>query len=156
MIRNLLLLAFTWVALSQDVSVWGIAFGLVLAAGALAVARPLGPYPIFPAMKPFKVVGLLFYLAWQIAVANLQVAAAILGPRRLLRPAVVAVPLDAKSDEQIAVLANFISLTPGTLSLEVSKDREILYVHAISVESPDALRRSIKDGFERRIVEALS
>ena len=154
MIRRVVILALAWVALTGDVSAWGVAFGIGLAAVAMAVAWPLGPYPVFPTARPLKLLGLLFYLAWQIVVANLKVAAAILGPRRLLRPALVAVPLDAKSDEQITVLSNLISLTPGTLSLEVSPDRGTLFVHAMSVSSPDALRREIKDGFERRVIGA--
>ncbi len=67
----------------------------------------------------------------------------------------MAVPLDARTDGQIAVLSNLISLTPGTLSLDVSPDRRTLYVHAMSVSSPDVLRREIKEGFERRVLEAL-
>jgi multicomponent Na+:H+ antiporter subunit E len=153
-IRKVVILALAWVALTGDVSAWGVAFGIGLAAAAMAVAWPLGPYPIFPTARPLKLLGLLAYLAWQIVVANLKVAAAVLGPRRLLRPALVAVPLDAKSDEQITVLSNLISLTPGTLSLEVSPDRRTLFVHAMSVSSPDALRREIKDGFERRVIGA--
>jgi multicomponent Na+:H+ antiporter subunit E len=153
-IRTLLVLAGTWVALTGDVSPWGIAFGFALGGAALAVAWPLGPYPVLPAMKPHKLLGLLLYLAVQIVVANLQVAAAVVGPRRLLRPALVAVPLDAKSDDQITVLANFVTLTPGTLSLDVSPDRKTLYVHGMFASSPEALRRSIKEGFERRVMEA--
>jgi multicomponent Na+:H+ antiporter subunit E len=100
-------------------------------------------------------VGLLAFLAWEIVVANLKVVAAVLGPRRLLRPALVAVPLDLEGEERIAALSNLISLTPGTLSLDVSPDRKTLYVHTMSTSSPDALRREIKEGFERRVMEAL-
>ncbi len=155
MIRTAVLLGLTWVALTGDLSVWSIAFGLILGWLALLVARPLGPYPIFAKVRPLKVVGLLLFLGWEIVVANLKVVAAVLGPRRLLRPALVAVPLDAKTDDQIAVLSNLISLTPGTLSLDVSPDRRTLYVHAMSASSPEALRREIKQGFERRVLEAL-
>jgi multicomponent Na+:H+ antiporter subunit E len=153
-IRSVAALGLAWVALTGDFSVWNVGFGLVLSALALLVARPLGPYPVFARVRPLKLVSLLLFLAWEIVVANLKVAAVVLGPRRLLRPALVAVPLDAKSDAQIAVLSNFISLTPGTLSLDVSPDRRTLYVHAMSVSSPEALRREIKEGFERRVMEA--
>jgi multicomponent Na+:H+ antiporter subunit E len=149
------LLALAWVVLTGDVSVWNILFGLLLGGLAVAVARPLGPRPLLATVRPLKLASLLLFLAWEIVVANLKVAAAVLGPRRLLRPALVAVPLDVKSDGQIAVLANLISLTPGTLSLDVSPDRRTLYVHAMSASSADDLRRDIKEGFERRIREAL-
>jgi multicomponent Na+:H+ antiporter subunit E len=149
-----LLLGLTWVALTGDLSPASIVFGLVLGALVLRVSRPLGPYPIFETIRPFKAVGLLLFLMWEIVVANLKVVAAVLGPRRFLRPALVAVPLDARTDAQIALLSNLISLTPGTLSLDVSPDRRTLYVHAMSASSPNQLRREIKEGFERRVLEA--
>ena len=155
MIRTALLLGVIWVALTGDLSGANVAFGVLLGWLAVRVGRPLGPDPVFARVRPLKAVGLLLYLAWQIVVANLKVVAAILGPRRRLRPALVAVPLDVTTDGQIAALAHLISLTPGTLSLDVSPDRRSLYVHAMSASSPEALRREIKEGFERRVLEAL-
>jgi multicomponent Na+:H+ antiporter subunit E len=60
---------------------------------------------------------------------------------------------DARDDLEILILANMVSLTPGTLSLEVSDDRRILYVHAMFIDEPENVRRSIKEGLERRILE---
>jgi multicomponent Na+:H+ antiporter subunit E len=154
MIGLLVFLAAVWVALTGDVSPANVAFGLILGGLVLWLARPLGPYPVFVKVRPLKVAGLLVFLAWEIVVANLKVVAAVLGPRRLLRPALVAVPLDVQGDGRVALLSNLISLTPGTLSLDVSPDRRTLYVHTMSTSSPDALRREIKDGFERRVREA--
>jgi multicomponent Na+:H+ antiporter subunit E len=150
-----LFLGAVWVALTGDLSLANVVFGLALGGLVVVFSRPLGAYPVFARVRPLEVVRLLAFLAWEIVVANLKVVAAVLGPRRLLRPALVAVPLDLEGDDRIAVLANFISLTPGTLSLDVSPDRKTLYVHTMSTASPDALRREIKDGFERRIMEAL-
>ena len=87
--------------------------------------------------------------------SSLRVVWDVLTPRHLSRPAIVVVPLDARTDLEIAVLANLVSLTPGTLSLEVSDDRSALYVHGMFVDDPDAFRREIKDGAERRVLEAL-
>jgi multicomponent Na+:H+ antiporter subunit E len=154
-IRTATVLGVTWVALTGNLSLANVAFGVLLGWLAVRVARPLGPYPILAKVRPLKAAGLLLYLAWQIVVANLKVFAAVVGPRRLLRPALVAVPLDVTTDGQIAALANLISLTPGTLSLDVSPDRRTLYVHAMFASSPEALRREIKNGFERRVLEAL-
>ena len=153
MIRMAILMALVWVSLTGELSLANAVFGLLLGGLVTAVSRPLDPDP-FGKIRPLKVAGLLLYLGWEILVANLKVVAAVLGPRRFLRPALVAVPLDATTDSQIALLSNLISLTPGTLSLDVSPDRRTLYVHAMSTSSPDALRREIKEGFERRILEA--
>jgi multicomponent Na+:H+ antiporter subunit E len=71
-----------------------------------------------------------------------------------MRPGVVAIPLDVKTDIQIALLANLVTLTPGSISLDISGDRSVLYLHVMYIEEPEAVRREIKEGFERRILEA--
>lgn len=72
-------------------------------------------------------------------------------------PGVVAIPLDARTDAEIALLANLITLTPGSVALDLSEDRRVLYVHAMYIDGGDveAYRRSIKEGLERRVLELL-
>ncbi len=72
-------------------------------------------------------------------------------------PGVVGIPLDARTDAEIALLANLITLTPGSVSLDLSEDRRVLYVHAMYIDGGDveAYRRSVKDGLERRVLELL-
>jgi multicomponent Na+:H+ antiporter subunit E len=72
-----------------------------------------------------------------------------------MKPSVLALPLDAESDLEITILASLISLTPGTLSIDVTDDRKILYVHAMYTTNGDMdiLKKEIKQGFERRILE---
>jgi multicomponent Na+:H+ antiporter subunit E len=74
-----------------------------------------------------------------------------------MRPGIIAIPLDARTDLEITLLANLITLTPGTLSLDVSADRRVLYIHVMYIDNDDieAVRRNIKDGFERRVLEGL-
>jgi multicomponent Na+:H+ antiporter subunit E len=67
----------------------------------------------------------------------------------------VAIPLEARTDFEILFLANLITLTPGTLSLDVSADRKVLYVHAMFLEDRDGFRKQMKDGMERRLLEVL-
>lgn len=83
-----------------------------------------------------------------------DVVLAVLDPRRPLRPAIVAVPLDVKSDAGITLLANMITLTPGTTSLHVSEDRTTLYVHAMTVS--ESTVSDIKAGFEAKVREVLT
>jgi multicomponent Na+:H+ antiporter subunit E len=71
-----------------------------------------------------------------------------------LRPGIIAFPLTVTRDAEITVLANLITLTPGTLSVDVSEDRRILYVHAIDASNKDALIREIARGFETKVKEA--
>jgi multicomponent Na+:H+ antiporter subunit E len=82
-----------------------------------------------------------------------DVAITVLHPRRPIRSAIVAVPLDVKSEEGITLLANMITLTPGTTSLHVSQDRSTLYAHVMN-DSDESVAQ-IKGGFERRVKEVL-
>ncbi len=72
-------------------------------------------------------------------------------------PGVVAIPLDARTDAEITLLANLITLTPGSVSLDLSEDRRLLYVHAMYIDGGDieTYRRSVKEGLERRVLELL-
>lgn len=96
----------------------------------------------------------LFFLK-ELFIANLKIAYDIITPHYRMQPTLLALPLNAKTDLEISLLANIISLTPGTLSIDISEDRSVLYVHTLYVKHGDVeqLKRSIKDGFERRILE---
>jgi multicomponent Na+:H+ antiporter subunit E len=72
--------------------------------------------------------------------ANLKVAFDIITPKDYMSPGIIAFPLDAKSDLEITLFANLLTLTPGTLSLDVSSDKKILYVHALYVKDADSFR----------------
>lgn len=91
----------------------------------------------------------------EIVKSNIAVARAVLAPRLELDPGIIAIPLDVTSDAGITTLANLITLTPGTVSLDVSSDRKTLYIHAFSVGDPEQLRRDTKAVFERRVKELL-
>ena len=83
--------------------------------------------------------------------ASVDVAIAVFSDKGKLRPAIVAVPIDLKTDMGIATLANLVSLTPGTTSMHVSDDRKTLYVHVLDRESDDDVINSIKNVFETRV-----
>ncbi|MFN3131157.1 Na+/H+ antiporter subunit E [Roseibium sp.] len=83
--------------------------------------------------------------------ASVDVTVAVLSNKQKLKPAIVAVPLDLRTDMGITTLANIVSLTPGTTSLHISDDRKMLYVHVLDRESDEDVIRSIKDTFETRV-----
>jgi multicomponent Na+:H+ antiporter subunit E len=70
-------------------------------------------------------------------------------------PGFIAIPLDAKTDFEILVVSNLISMTPGTLSVDVSPDRKYLYLHVMYIDDLDAIRHTIKSKFESRVLEVL-
>lgn len=147
-------LALIWALASGHISLPSLAIGFVLGFVVLWFAQPMmGPSRYFRRL-PIAIRFAGFFL-WQLVLSNLRVAYDVITPRLHMQPGVVAVPLDAKTDQEITLLANLITLTPGTLSLDVSKDRRTLYVHAMFVDSPDSVRDSIKNGFERRLLELI-
>jgi multicomponent Na+:H+ antiporter subunit E len=87
--------------------------------------------------------------------SNLRVAYDVITPGSRARPGIVAVPLDARTDVEITLLSNLITMTPGSLAVDVSDDRSVMYVHSMYVEDPDELRRAIKEDLERRVLELL-
>jgi multicomponent Na+:H+ antiporter subunit E len=99
-----------------------------------------------------RAVGFVAFYAWELLASSLRVAYDVLTPTLHMRPAIVAVPLDVTSDLAITLLANLVSLTPGSLTLDVSPDRRTLYVHVMFVGADAAqARHDIKEQLERRV-----
>jgi multicomponent Na+:H+ antiporter subunit E len=149
-----LLLALVWGAMTADVSLGNLLVGFVLGLLVLfASQRIFGPSR-YVGRLGLLVSFLAFYL-WELAMANLRVAYDVITPAQRARPGIIAVPLDARTDAEITVLGNLITMTPGSLTLDVSEDRRVIYVHAMFIEDPDALRRRLKESFERRVLELM-
>jgi len=89
----------------------------------------------------------------ELVLSALAVAWAVVQPKIGIRPALIAYPLTVTTDAQITLLANMITLTPGTLSVDVSEDRRTLYIHVLDMDSKEGLIGQIAAGFETRILE---
>lgn len=108
-----------------------------------------------PLHRRIVAVGVLMFLfVRELLLSSASVARTALSPDISVRPAIIRVPLDLRTDFGIAVLANLVSLTPGTTSLHVSEDRNFLYVHCLDAPKQEAAVRSIRDTFEKWIREA--
>lgn len=103
--------------------------------------------------RVYRISKVLLSFLFQVVKASLRVATIVVTPKLDITPAVVAVPLDLERDVQITIFANMITLTPGTLTLDVSSDKKTLYVHTIDLDDVDAFRAELKDGFERQVME---
>ena len=118
-------------------------------------------------MKAIQWISFGLYFLWALILANVRVAIDVLRPRPQIAPAVVAVPLDGYSDAEVTLLANFITLTPGTLSLDVldradgsaDEKRRVLYVHAMHAgETQEAIERfrdELRETLGRRVKEVM-
>jgi len=148
-----LILALVWGAVTASFEPGNLLFGFVLGYFSLWLVRHRFDPDDFN--RPIPVLRLIVLFVAELCLSAVRVARDTIDPRMDFRPAIIAVPLDVEQDLEIMLLANMISLTPGTLSVDVSKDRTTLYLHVMNVDDPEDLRREIKDGFERRIKEAL-
>ncbi len=148
-----LLLAIVWVAITGSASFINLVFGFVLAAIALAIVRSSYGGVLYLG-RIRRILALLLLFIRELAKSVWAVAVAVMSPRMDVKPGIFAFPLTVDRDFEITLLANLITLTPGTLSVDVSDDRKMLYVHALDCSDPETIRRGIADGFERRIMEA--
>jgi multicomponent Na+:H+ antiporter subunit E len=148
------LLALVWVAATGSFTPANLVAGFVLGFAVLWFSRrAMRSTSYFQRLH--RTLALLLYFFKEVLVSNFRVAATVLRPGFHMQPAIVHIPLDAQTDAEITVLANLVTLTPGTISVNVSDDRKTLYVHAMFAADEEAVRRGIKTGFERRILEVL-
>lgn len=147
-------LAAGFCAIIGQVNLTGFLAGYAIGYMALWVTWPLyGPSTYF--MRVARILQLAGYFVWQLLVSNLRVLWDVITPKQISKPGVIAVPLDAESDFEIMMVANLVSLTPGSLSLDVSDDRKTLYVHMMFLDDVETARREIKQGIEKRVLEAI-
>lgn len=154
-------LAIVWTVLSAEFTAANFALGYAIGLGMMWLGK--GAFPL-EARRYFglvrrvpRAITFLGYFAVELVKASVRVLWEALTPRHYMVPGVIGIPLEADTDLEIALLANFITLTPGTLSLAVSPDRKTLYIHAMYIDDEDVERfkQGIKDGFERRLLEVL-
>jgi len=148
------LLTFIWVALTGTFTFLNFAFGFALSFVVLRLINKGKSGERYFRIVP-RAIGFVFFFLYELIKANVHVAYDVITPTFYMTPGIVRVPLDAKTDFEITLLANLISLTPGTLSLDVSEDRKVLYVHSMYVEDKEKFIEGIKSGFERRLLKLL-
>lgn len=147
-----ILLAIAWMFLSGNLKFTNFIEGFIIGFLILWIASYASDSNDYIKKIP-KITSFFFYFIYELVVANLRVAVDIATPKPMMKPAIIAVPLTANKNIEIAILANLITLTPGTLSLDISNDRKTLYVHSMYVTDPEEFRKEIKEGFEKRILE---
>lgn len=148
-----ILLTLVWLLLVNRFSINSLVFG-----GFLGIVIPFITRPYWPNMprirRPIKIAEYILIVLWDIIVANVIVASLILFRRNEdLKPAWVTVPLDLTAPEAITVLAGTITLTPGTVSSDISSEGHAILVHCLNAPDPDAVRDEIKSRYESRLME---
>jgi multicomponent K+:H+ antiporter subunit E len=105
--------------------------------------------------KPLVLARFFGTVLWDIVIANVAVARLVVGPARNIRPGFVVMPLRLQGNVGVSLLANTISLTPGTLSAYLSRDRRHLVIHGLQMDDPDAIIATIRERYEQPLLEAL-
>lgn len=147
-----LLLAIAWAGLNGQFTPEYLFTGFFLGYVMLFISRRALRCEHYVTKVPV-VLRFALYFAYELLTANIRVAWEVITPRFRMNPAIVAIPLDLTRDFEITLLAQLITLTPGTLSIDVSTDKRVLYVHSMYVTNVDDFRLSIKNGFERQVKE---
>lgn len=151
-----LILALLWGAIRGALNVVDLLAGFAVGYVVLLAARPvLGPSSYYFGL--WRAIAFATFLVWELVRSSLRVAGQVLTPRLRVRPGVIAIPLEVRTDAEITFLAHLISVTPGSLSLDVSRNRRTLYVHFMDIPGgdEDAMRYNVKAKLERRILALL-
>lgn len=148
------LLAFAWCAVVGSFTFINLMFGFAVSSAALWLTREQHQTNKY-FHRVWLVFGLIMLFLKELLLSVLRVAWLVVQPRQNYRPSFISFPLTVDRPYEITLLANLITLTPGTLSVDVSDDQKTLYIHCIDVGDPEALRKDIANGFERKIMEAL-
>ncbi|MBX3176733.1 MAG: Na+/H+ antiporter subunit E [Candidatus Hydrogenedentes bacterium] len=146
-----IVLALTWCAASGAVNVTNLVVGFLVGYAVLSVHPEITRNQNYR-KKVYHFVSFVAYFGWEVIVGAIDVALATVWPFRRVRPGVVAVPLDTRSAAERTILANAVTLTPGTMSIDLTADGKTLYVHVIDAKDPEAVRRAIKRGLEARLI----
>jgi multicomponent K+:H+ antiporter subunit E len=148
-----LALAGVWLLLVNDASAGNVVLGLVIGLAVPQVTSRYWPDGGMP-RRPLRLAGYGMIVLWDIVVSNIEVARLVLFRRGDgLASRFVTIPLDLRSAEAIAILAATITMTPGTVSADLSADGTSLLVHCLDAEDPDAVVAQIKERYERRLKE---
>lgn len=148
-----IVLALVWAFITGTFNLVNVSIGFVLGYLVILVASPALDESRY-VKKVWLTIGLLLFFFKELFVSSVRVAIDVVKPSFKMQSGIVGIPLDAETDLEKTLLANMISLTPGTLSIDISKDGKTLYIHAMYIDDGDvdAVRKEIKNGMEARLL----
>lgn len=152
-----IVLALIWAAITGTFTGLNLLLGGAIGGVAVLLLRSAFAPPRL-LRKTRQVASLVLLFLYELTASAVRVAMVVVTPdlKAALRPAIIAFPLTVKSDAEITLLANLITLTPGTLSIDVSEDRSVLFVHVLTLSTREALIADIAGGFEAKVREIYS
>lgn len=149
-----LVLAIIWAAVTGSFEAVNILFGFLISSFALWLIREQFSTSIY-FVRAYRLLVLLGVFLYELVLSTMRVIRIVWTPGHGFKAGFIAFPLTCDRNIEITLLANLITLTPGTLSVDVSDDRTTLYIHALDVPDVGQFRDEVAKGFERKIMEAL-
>lgn len=151
-----IIVALVWAGITGEFSLGNLFIGFILGFAILLISMPVFNDSTY-ANNVWLAIKLAFYFVKELVSSSIRVSKEILRPKLKLRSGVVGIPLEAaETDVEITLLANIITVTPGTLSLDISDDKKTLYVHSMYITSDiEGFRLSIKNGYEKQILKLI-
>ncbi|TDL30380.1 Na+/H+ antiporter subunit E [Jeotgalibacillus sp. S-D1] len=145
-------LAFLWMFLQSSFTLASFIIGFFLGIVVIyAMRRFLSTrFYMVRVLAIFKLTGMFI---WELIKANFEVLAIVLKPKMNMEPGIFKYDTELKHDWEVTLLSLLITLTPGTLVMDVSDDNGTLYIHALNIPDVNSAIASIKDGFEKAIME---
>lgn len=141
-----------WLLLNNTIAMGHVVLGAVVAILIPWLTSSYWPEKIV-IKHPWLLIRYILVVLFEIMVANIEVARLILGQNKKLNPGFIRYDLQLESSVGIGLLANTISLTPGTVSCDLSKDRQYLLIHALHIEDAEVMKKEIHQKFERPLKE---
>lgn len=148
------LLSLIWVMLSGNTSIANFGFGYVI--GFLILYLTVrGPDNRKYFYRVPRILRFLLHLGGEVIKSNYQVTRTIFKPNLDVSPGIVKYPMESKTDLEITMLTYIISLTPGTLVIDVSDDKKVMYIHGMYIEDKDAFIQYIRLKLEMKLLATI-
>jgi multicomponent Na+:H+ antiporter subunit E len=145
-------LAFVWMFMTVSFSPAGFTIGFIVGLGIIILMRRFFSYRLYTS-RAWAITSLLLLFLKELFLSSIQVLRIVIKPHMDLKPAIFELETELKEDWEITLLSALITLTPGTLVVGISDDQKRLYIHALDFDDIDEAVNSIKDTFERAILE---
>lgn len=146
------IIAALWMFLTETYNFSSFLVGFIIGFCLLFIMRRFIP-DAFYLEKVAAIVKLVFLFIKELILANLDVLKLVYKPKLTMQPGIFALPTELRTNAEITLLANLITLTPGTLSVAVSDDNTKIYIHTVDVPDVEGSIKAIKDTFEKAIKE---
>ncbi|WP_040224599.1 Na+/H+ antiporter subunit E [Bhargavaea cecembensis] len=146
------IIAFLWMFISGSFSASTFIIGWLIGMLLIFMTRRFFPGSLY-IRRIWAIIKLTLLFFKELMMANIQVFMLVIKPKLAIRPAIFAYPTKLTSDWEITLLSSLITLTPGTIVMNVSEDKKTLYVHALDIDDVDEAVIDIRDSFEKAIME---